>query len=73
MTNVFRDAGVIKKTAITGEFSYENLVDQYSPGRLIPLFLINQENNLKIFSVASRPVPRAGDQLIALSIPTEKS
>ncbi len=73
MTNVFRDDGVIKKTAITGEFSYENLVDQYGPGRLIPLFLIDQESNLKIFSIASRPVPRAGDQLIALSIPAEKS
>lgn len=61
----FRSEAVIKVAQLTKDFD----LDQYRElhdGEVIPMFLITEEDKLKVFSTDNKLVPQPGDSLISL-------
>lgn len=63
----FRQGAVIKSTAITGAFNFRNLKQHYSAGEMIPLFLVDEEQRLHVFSAGREMIPEEGQTLISLA------
>ncbi|MBL4769886.1 MAG: cation:proton antiporter [Planctomycetes bacterium] len=59
------DGARITATALTEEFTYEHYLDHNQAG-VLPLFRINKEGQLSIFSLESPPSAQAGDRVISL-------
>jgi NhaP-type Na+/H+ or K+/H+ antiporter len=60
-----RQGAVIKKTNITDEFDYETFQRHYG-GRALPLFLLTEKGDVRIFTAEHPPKPQAGQALMSL-------
>jgi NhaP-type Na+/H+ or K+/H+ antiporter len=70
ISSLFLKGAIIKKTALTKEFDYDCVKQQYGDD-LMPLFLITSERSLHVFSVDQKLSPRIGQTLISLAISSE--
>jgi hypothetical protein len=61
----FAAGAVLKKTELTQEFDYDAFKAYYGD-TAIPLFLIDQNNKLVIFTVDSQLKPKPGQKIISL-------
>ncbi len=61
----FADGAKIKTTELTQEFDYDAFKAYYGE-KAMPLFLIDQNNKLIIFTVDNPPKPKPGQKLISL-------
>ncbi len=68
----FTSGAVIKTTSLTEEFDYEGFKIHYGE-KAIPLFLIDENGNLVIFTVDNPPRPRPGQKLISLIGPIDRA
>lgn len=71
LTNRFASGAVIKTTNLTEEFDYDAFGAYYGETAL-PLFLIDQNGNLAIFTPDNPPKPRPGQKLISLIEPKKE-
>lgn len=65
LTARFAAGAVIKTTSLTEEFDYDAFQAHYRE-TAIPLFLIDQNDNLIIFTADNPPKPKLGQRLISL-------
>ncbi|MBN2366167.1 MAG: sodium:proton antiporter [Calditrichaeota bacterium] len=56
----------IKTTPITDNYSFDDLKQQYGADNIIPLFLIDENDDLIIYTDVTRPAPKPGQILISL-------
>jgi len=63
---------LVKSTKITKEFSYSDFLDQYQPGLVHPLFVLNEENELLVYSEDNIPKLSNGEILISLILNENK-
>jgi hypothetical protein len=61
----FRRGAVIKRTPLTEQFDFYTFQELYN-GQAVPLFLIDENNRLLIFTQDNQPTPQAGQVLISL-------
>lgn len=61
----FAAGAVIKTTSLSAEFDYDAFQGHYGK-TAIPLFLIEQNGNLVVFTATNPPKPQAGQKLISL-------
>lgn len=66
----FEGGAVIKSNRMTDEFDFDTFQSRHGDAAL-PLFLITEAGELRVFTADSKPVPRAGQTLISLVIPHE--
>lgn len=71
LTTRFATGAVIKTTSLTEEFDYDAFQSYYGE-TAIPLFLIDQNDNLVIFTANNPPKPKPGQRLISLIDPREE-
>ena len=64
----YKDGAVIKKTKLTDEFDYEKFTDLYG-GEALPLFVINEKGELRVFAADDTPEPASGQTVVALARP----
>jgi len=57
---------ILKANKLTSEFTFKDLVERYDPKLFHPLFMINGENTLTIFSEKYSKEPEQGDTLVSL-------
>ena len=69
LTKCYESGAKIKRTRLSNEFRYEEFKALYGE-MAIPLFLINEEGQLQIFTVDHTPNPRPGHTLISLIDPS---
>ncbi len=67
----FYEGAKIKTTELTQEFDYDAFRAYYGD-KAMPLFLIDQNNKLIIFTVDNPPKPKPGQKLISLITPGKK-
>ncbi len=67
----WRAGAGIKITALTPQFSYEDYQAHYG-NEALPLMLVNNRGELRIFTVEDPPQPRSGHKLISL-VPAKPS
>lgn len=65
LEQAFRDGAVIKRTQMTEAFDFQSYCEHYGE-KAIPLFLVTQAGNLKIFTVDQSVQPQSGDTLMSL-------
>ncbi len=63
---------VVKSSPITEEFSFEDFRSRYGDSAL-PLFLVTDTGELRVFTTDSRPTPRAGQTMISLVTPADRA
>jgi NhaP-type Na+/H+ or K+/H+ antiporter len=68
----FAAAAVIKTTALTDEFGYDDFQKFYGE-TAIPLFLIDEAGDLLVFATDNPPTPQPGQTLISLVNPVENT
>jgi len=71
LTNRFVSGAVIKTTNLTEEFDYDAFQAYYGD-TAVPLFLIDQNGNLAMFTLDNPPKPRPGQKLISLIEPKKE-
>ncbi|MAH22161.1 MAG: hypothetical protein CMO12_05060 [Thaumarchaeota archaeon] len=72
LTARFAAGAVIKATSLTEEFDYDAFQAYYGE-TAVSLFLIDQSDNLIIFTADNQPKPKPGQRLISLIDPSETS
>lgn len=72
LTERFEAGAVIKKTELTDKFTFDDFRDLYRD-RAIPLFLIDEAENLIILTPDNTFTPRRGQTLITLVNPEEQT
>ena len=65
MQKRFEMGSVVKRTLITEEFSFDDLIAKYGPDTL-PLFIVTEQGNLQIVSAQDRPTPKTGDTVLSI-------
>ncbi|GAB4429786.1 MAG: sodium:proton antiporter [Anaerolineae bacterium] len=68
LTRRFEGGATVKRTPLTERFGLRDFQAMYGPSA-IPLFLIDENHVLHVFSAENRPTPRAGHVLISLVDP----
>lgn len=66
----FNNELIVKSTHLTEKFNYEAFLEKYGKEKVAPLFLIDDNNELTVFTSDSKPKPGDGDTLISL-VPKE--
>ena len=69
---LFSEGAELRATNLTEEFDYETLFskdDQY----ILPLFLITQSGDIRIFATDNPPEPQPGQRVVTLTIEREKA
>ncbi len=66
LQNKIIEGWIVKSTPITEEFNYDDFLVTYNKEKSIPLFLINENKNLVVFTSEYKPVPKAGQTIISL-------
>jgi hypothetical protein len=66
------NGAVLKATNLTKAFSYKQF-QQHHGGRTVPLFLIDESDNLIIYTVDNPPTPKSGQTIISLIDPPDES
>lgn len=72
LNDLIESGARISSTPLTEEFTFEHYIDHNRQG-LLPLFRLNAEGQLSIFSPESPPTAQAGDRIIALVSPQDSS
>jgi len=72
MTNWLREGAVIHRTSLSEEYDFQKFLAAY-PGRCIPLFAIDEQQFLHIFTVDKNPEPTANWKIISLILPETTS
>lgn len=67
----FFSGGIIKKTKLTEEFDFEAFKARYGE-TAVPLFLINEDGDIMVFTIDKPPIPKPGHTLISLVDPIEE-
>ncbi|UCG10115.1 MAG: hypothetical protein JSW30_05180 [Dehalococcoidia bacterium] len=70
MAQRFNSGAIIKTTRLTAEFDYEAFGKRYGD-KAVPLFLVDENGQLVIFTVDSPPKPKIGQKLISLVEPAK--
>ena len=70
LTGQFAAGASVKTTELTEEFDYEAFQAHYGQSAL-PLFLIDQNGKLTVFTANNPPKPKAGQRIISLIKPEE--
>lgn len=65
---LFRSDACIKKIPLTEKFNFDNFKSQYN-GNFIPLFIITEARELKVFTVEGKLNPRPGQAIISIIRP----
>ncbi len=65
LSHRFSSGAVIKTTELTPEFDYDAFQAYYGD-TMVPMFLIDQNGKLAIFTIANPPKPKPGQKLISL-------
>ncbi len=68
LTQRFTGGATVKKTRLSEEFDFEALTARYA-GQVLPLFLITEGGELRVFSADGKIKPQAGQTLISLVMP----
>ena len=71
LSEQFEAGAEIRKTRLTEEFDYDAFQAHYG-GTDIPLFVINEEHSLGVYTTEQVASPRAGQTLISLVHPEEE-
>jgi hypothetical protein len=66
MIKKFRSGYVVKTTPITEEFTYEKFTEKYGSENIVPLFLVDEDEKLKIYTTEEKPEPEAGEIIVTL-------
>jgi NhaP-type Na+/H+ or K+/H+ antiporter len=66
----FRAGMVIKKTKLTEEFHYDAFKARY--GGAVPMFVINENKEITVFTIEPPLIPKPGDTIISLLRPIEE-
>ncbi len=61
----FRGGAVVKKNSITEEFDFAAFKSKYGEDAL-PMFVITESGNLKVWTAISQPLPEQGEKLISI-------
>ena len=67
----FADGATIKTTGLTEEFDFDAF-QAYHGQDAVPLFLVDQNDNLTVFTADKPPKPQPGQKLISLMNPAEE-
>jgi NhaP-type Na+/H+ or K+/H+ antiporter len=67
----FFTGAVLKKTGLTEEFDFDAFKARYGE-TAVPLFLINEDKKLQVFTAEKPPSPKPGQTLISLVDPIEE-
>jgi len=62
----FESSLIVKANKITAEFTFDGLVAKHNSKFLHPLFIVDVENNLTIYSEKYSKIPQEGETLISL-------
>jgi hypothetical protein len=68
LSRLLANGAVMRKTKLSPEFDFKQWKTKHGSSA-IPLFLITESANLRLFTVDSPPVPTAGQTIIALGQP----
>ena len=66
----FNQDSKIKSTPITEEYDYQKFLSENGGNEVVPMFLIDKEKNLVLYTSEYRPEPKPGQTLISL-VPTD--
>lgn len=69
LDRMFTEGAVVKRTKITAQFSYEQLIETYE-GEFIPLFVVTEDDKLTVLSEASSD-PQVGQAVIFVAKPLQ--
>ncbi len=61
----FRAGAVVKKNSITEEFDFAAFKSKYGEDAL-PMFIITESGNLKVWTAIYQPLPEPGEKLISI-------
>lgn len=67
MERLFNNGYKIGKTKFTNEFSYEKFKELHSEKNIIPLFIMEEDKNISIYTSDEKPEPAKGKTLFYLS------
>ncbi len=70
LTAMFDSGADVKTTYLTEDFDYQRFQELYREA--IPLFLIDQNGQLSVFTVSDSPEPAPGHRLIAIVLPVNE-
>jgi NhaP-type Na+/H+ or K+/H+ antiporter len=70
MKSRFENGAMIKKTYITKEFDYDDFVSMHGDS-FLPLIVITESRDLKIFTTETQPSPQPGQILISMISPSD--
>lgn len=68
LTQRFTGAATVKKTRLSEEFGFDALAARYA-GQVLPLFLITEGGELRVFTADGKIKPQPGQTLISLVMP----
>ncbi len=71
LLNYFNEGFTVKSTNITEKFNFEAFVQQKKDD-VIPLFVIDEDKNLGIYTSSQKPNPQPGELLVSLIKVTEE-
>jgi NhaP-type Na+/H+ or K+/H+ antiporter len=71
LTQRFAAGAVVKTTKLTGQFDYDDFLARYG-STAVPLLLIDETGNLRVFTTDQELFPRPGETLISLVAPTDQ-
>ncbi len=70
LQELMEQGGQIRKTRLTREFTHKDW-ERHNAGKRIPLFLIDENKALDVFTTDRTLTPRPGQTIIALSLPAD--
>ncbi len=70
LSECFNSGAVVKRTDITEEFNYDDFIKIYKDS-YIPVALITESKDLKVFTVGSSRKPQAGEVLVSIVKPEQ--
>ena len=65
LTNRITKGATIKTTSLTEEFDYQAFQEEYNK-KTVPLFIIDSNNKLTVFTSDSQLKPKPGQKLVSL-------
>ena len=71
LTDRYFHGAMIKVTQLSGEFDFDAFQELYGD-KAIPLFLISEKRELKVFTQGHSLKPESGAHLLSLVLPVEK-
>lgn len=66
LASLINQGAEIKHTKISDAFSFDDYQSQYKNSHLLPLFVVDARNNVRIFSTSNQPEIAPGSTVVAL-------